>query len=65
MPTAVDLQELNLAELEELMAAWGQPRFRARQILKWVYKGVQDFEGMTDLAGPFGRSWPPGPGWAV
>jgi 23S rRNA (adenine2503-C2)-methyltransferase len=53
MPTAVDLQELNLAELEEVMAAWGQPRFRARQILKWVYKGVQDFGDMTDLARTF------------
>jgi 23S rRNA (adenine2503-C2)-methyltransferase len=53
MTSAVDLKELNLAELEDLMAAWGHPRFRARQILKWVYKGVQDFGEMTDLSRTF------------
>ena len=35
------------------MAAWGQPAFRARQLAKWLYKGVGAFEDMTDLARPF------------
>ncbi len=35
------------------MAAWGQPAFRARQLTKWLYKGVDAFEDMTDLARPF------------
>jgi 23S rRNA (adenine2503-C2)-methyltransferase len=49
----VDLKEFILPELEELMAAWGQPTFRARQLVKWLYKGVGRFEDMTDLARPF------------
>ena len=35
------------------MAAWGQPAFRARQLAKWLYKGVGSFEAMTDIARPF------------
>ena len=35
------------------MAAWGQPTFRARQLVKWLYKGVGTFEEMTDIARPF------------
>jgi 23S rRNA (adenine2503-C2)-methyltransferase len=53
MTLPADLKELTLAELEELVTDWGQPRFRARQILKWVYKGVQDFEEMTDISRAF------------
>jgi 23S rRNA (adenine2503-C2)-methyltransferase len=53
MTLPVDLRELTLAELEELVTDWGQPRFRARQILKWMYKGVQNFEEMTDISRSF------------
>jgi 23S rRNA (adenine2503-C2)-methyltransferase len=48
-----DLKEFSLPELEQLLAAWGQPAFRARQLVKWLYKGAEDFEAMTDLARPF------------
>lgn len=53
MTHLVDLNELTLPELEQLMAGWGQPPYRARQVLKWIYKGVGDFELMTDMARPF------------
>lgn len=53
MTHLVDLNELTLPELEQLMAGWGQPPYRARQVLKWLYKGVGDFELMTDMARPF------------
>jgi 23S rRNA (adenine2503-C2)-methyltransferase len=53
MTHPVDLKAFTLPELEQLIAAWGQPAFRARQLLKWVYKGVTEFEAMTDLARPF------------
>ncbi|MGQ9687909.1 MAG: 23S rRNA (adenine(2503)-C(2))-methyltransferase RlmN [Desulfobaccales bacterium] len=53
MSTVVDLKDLTLTELEELLTAWGHPRFRARQIFKWVYKGVRDFGDMTDLSRAF------------
>ncbi len=35
------------------MSAWGQPAFRGRQVLKWLYKGVSDFHEMTDIARAF------------
>ena len=31
------------------MTTWGQAPFRARQIQKWLYKGVTDFQAMTDI----------------
>jgi 23S rRNA (adenine2503-C2)-methyltransferase len=53
MTSPLDLKELTLAELEELVAGWGEPRFRARQLTKWIYKGVQDFGEMTDISRTF------------
>ncbi len=49
----IDLKELTLEELEQCVQAWGQPRFRARQLTKWLYKGARDFEEMTDLSRAF------------
>lgn len=38
------------AELEALLVAVGQPRFRGGQLARWLYEeGVHDFEAMTDL----------------
>ena len=31
------------------MTTWGQAPFRARQIQKWLYKGITDFQAMTDI----------------
>jgi 23S rRNA (adenine2503-C2)-methyltransferase len=53
MTHPLDLKEFTLEELEQLLASWGQPRYRARQVLKWLYKGVTDFREMTDIARPF------------
>ena len=39
--------------MEQLLAGWGHPSYRARQVLKWVYKGVNDFEAMTDISRTF------------
>jgi len=53
MSTAVrtDAAELELDEIEELLAAIDLPRFHGRQIFQWIYKrGVTDFEAMTDLS---------------
>jgi 23S rRNA (adenine2503-C2)-methyltransferase len=53
MTSPPDLKEYTQGELEQLLATWGQPRFRARQILKWLMKGVADFQEMTDIARSF------------
>ena len=45
-----DLTEFERAELEEVLAGRGLPRFRARQIFQWIYRhGVTDLAAMTDL----------------
>ncbi|HLG42285.1 MAG TPA: 23S rRNA (adenine(2503)-C(2))-methyltransferase RlmN [Planctomycetota bacterium] len=50
---------LQLAELEQLLAASGERPFRARQLVKWVYgKGATGFDRMTDLAAPLRESLP-------
>jgi 23S rRNA (adenine2503-C2)-methyltransferase len=47
---AINLEELDLAELEAAFAARGLERFRARQVFAWIYRrGIADIEAMTDL----------------
>jgi 23S rRNA (adenine2503-C2)-methyltransferase len=53
MTHPIKLTEFTLPELEELLGSWGHPAFRARQLCKWLYKGVDDFEAMTDIARTF------------
>ncbi|MEM1117956.1 MAG: 23S rRNA (adenine(2503)-C(2))-methyltransferase RlmN, partial [Bacteroidota bacterium] len=49
-----DLRSLDEAALEGLAVAMGEPRFRGRQLFKWVHeKGALDFEAMTDLPAGF------------
>jgi 23S rRNA (adenine2503-C2)-methyltransferase len=46
----VDLKDLTLEELEALVATYGEPRYRARQLAEWVFKkGVSSFGEMTNL----------------
>jgi len=45
----VDLLDLSLAELEEYFISLGQPKYRAKQVREWLYRGV-DFDGMTNLS---------------
>lgn len=47
---SLDLKNLTQKELEALMQSWGQAPFRARQIQKWLFKGVTDFAAMSDIS---------------
>ena len=50
----VDLKGLTLPQLEQLLLEFGKQKYRAKQILRWIYqRGVTDFEQMTDLAKDF------------
>jgi len=50
----VNLLGLTRAELESFVVGMGEKPFRAKQLMKWLYKrGVGDFEQMTDLAKSF------------
>jgi 23S rRNA (adenine2503-C2)-methyltransferase len=49
MPT--NLLNLDAEGLEAYLAQLGEPRFRARQLLRWIHqRGESDFARMTDLA---------------
>jgi len=49
-----DLKNLTQQALVEYAESLGQPAFRGRQILAWIYKpGITNFEQMTDLAKEF------------
>jgi 23S rRNA (adenine2503-C2)-methyltransferase len=52
----IDLRNLTQTELVTFVEGLGQPAFRARQILGWLYRpGIEDFFQMTDLAKEFRR----------
>ncbi|MGF6376231.1 23S rRNA (adenine2503-C2)-methyltransferase [Clostridiales Family XIII bacterium PM5-7] len=44
-----NLTNLTLQEMEELVSQLGQPKFRAKQVFGWIYKGKTDFWEMTNL----------------
>ena len=46
----INLRGLTLFELEELCTQWGEPRYRAKQLMSWMYhRRVGTFEAMTNL----------------
>jgi 23S rRNA (adenine2503-C2)-methyltransferase len=45
-----NLYALSLDELKHLLADWGEPAFRAKQVWEWLYvKRVDTFDAMTSL----------------
>lgn len=50
MTTRLDLRSLSLTALETQLAAWGEPRFRAKQTYEWLWtKSATDLAQMTNL----------------
>lgn len=41
---------MTLDELENFFINMGETKYRAKQIFKWIYKGVKDFDKMTDIS---------------
>ena len=57
MNDLVPLKDLTPADLELWIQEAGQPAYRARQLLKWIYaQNVEDFQEMTDVSKDF-RGW--------
>ncbi len=44
-----NLRDYTLAELEGILVGLGEPKFRAKQIFKWLYDGAECFEDMTNI----------------
>ena len=52
-PQRVPLLGLSVAELEQAVVDAGMPKFRARQLWRWVWRhGLTSFEEMSDLGKP-------------
>lgn len=50
----IDCKNLDQSGLEAFAESLGQPPFRGRQIMSWLYRpGISDFSQMTDLAKTF------------
>ena len=46
----INLKGLTLFELEELCTQWGEPKYRAKQLMSWIYRRrVRTFAAMTNL----------------
>ena len=49
----VNIYELSDDQLVQRLMDLGQPKFRAKQVVQWIYeKGIHDFELMTNLPKP-------------
>jgi len=54
MKDKVDLKNFNQVQLTSYVESLGQPAFRGRQIMGWIYRpGITNFSQMTDLAKEF------------
>ena len=54
MKDKVDLKNFNQQQLINYVESLGQPPFRGRQIMSWLYRpGISEFSQMTDLAKEF------------
>jgi 23S rRNA (adenine2503-C2)-methyltransferase len=51
LPTEVGIKALDSAGIASLVSELGEPRYRASQIVRWVYgRGASTFDEMTDLS---------------
>ena len=50
MEEKVCIKSLLPAELEVLLAELGEPKYRAKQIFKWLHQGVTSFDEMSDIS---------------
>ncbi len=46
----VDIKSMTLEELTLWFQEHGEPTFRAKQVFRWLYRGVTSFEEMSDLS---------------
>ncbi len=51
----VNLKDLTFEELEEFIVNFGEKKFRAKQIFKWLHMPVESFDEMTNISAEFRR----------
>lgn len=45
----IDIKSYTQDELRTLLVQFGQPAFRAKQVFKWLHRGVESFDEMSDI----------------
>ncbi|MBE6034197.1 MAG: 23S rRNA (adenine(2503)-C(2))-methyltransferase RlmN [Clostridiales bacterium] len=50
MSDKINLKDMTLKEMEAFFETIGEKKFRARQVYKWLYRGVCSFDEMTDIS---------------
>jgi 23S rRNA (adenine2503-C2)-methyltransferase len=48
-----NLKDYNLEELEQIVKSLGEPSYRGKQLMDWLYKGVRSFDEMKNIPKPF------------
>jgi 23S rRNA (adenine2503-C2)-methyltransferase len=48
----IDIKSMTLEEMGAYVKELGQPAFRAKQIFRWLHRGVTSFDEMSDLSKP-------------
>ncbi len=46
----INLKDYLFEEIEKLFNDWGLEKYRAKQVFKWLYRSVKDFDEMTNLS---------------
>jgi 23S rRNA (adenine2503-C2)-methyltransferase len=50
VPKSVGIKRYGIPGLKNLMSSWGEPSFRATQIIQWLYaRNTQNYQEMTDV----------------
>lgn len=44
-----NLKDYTQSEIEEILVNLGEPKFRAKQIFKWLYDGAETYDEMTNI----------------
>ena len=44
-----DIKSMDVDELAEMLSAFGEPKYRAKQLFKWLQSGIISFDEMTNI----------------
>lgn len=46
----MDIKSFTLDEIEKIFEDIGEPKYRAKQVYKWLHKGIMSFDEITDIS---------------
>lgn len=51
----LNLKDMTVEDMENLCLGLGEKKYRGKQIFKWLYRGIEDIDDMTDIPEAFRR----------